>query len=326
VCGSETSTTSAPSFSNYVGPTSLVSDAGEPSIGYNPKTDATLFQAFTVTARVSGFDGGNTNLDAERSTSWTAGVLFNPRWTPWLEPFSLSIDYYDIKIKGAIAVIDEQDLLNNCYGASYDPSSNFCSAIVRFTSGPSLGALRYVNQVSDNFAGIRTKGVDVQASYNLDLDTVPYMPDNWGNLLFSLNWNHLIEFKETPFAGADELNDKQLVGSPENKWLLDLVWSRGPLQVSWETQYIGESFVFREGDFTDGKSGHIGERVFHSAQARFDVNDKTQVYAGVDNISDEYVLVGGSSGDVGQAIGWTTFPDVYDGLGRRYYAGVKLRF
>jgi hypothetical protein len=47
----------APTFSNYVGPTNLVGDSGEPSIGYNPKTDATFFQAATTTAKVTGFDG-----------------------------------------------------------------------------------------------------------------------------------------------------------------------------------------------------------------------------------------------------------------------------
>src|SRR6476661_9040899 len=46
-----------PTFTNYAGPADMVGDAGEPSIGYNPKTDATLFQAYTTTAKVSGFDG-----------------------------------------------------------------------------------------------------------------------------------------------------------------------------------------------------------------------------------------------------------------------------
>src|SRR3954452_13830841 len=47
----------APTFSNYVGPTDLVGDAGEPSIGFNPKTGATLFQSYVTTAKVTGFDG-----------------------------------------------------------------------------------------------------------------------------------------------------------------------------------------------------------------------------------------------------------------------------
>src|SRR3954470_11856937 len=47
-----------PTFSNYVGPAALVGDAGEPSIGYNPKTDATLFQAYTTTAKVTAYKRG----------------------------------------------------------------------------------------------------------------------------------------------------------------------------------------------------------------------------------------------------------------------------
>src|SRR4051794_37025944 len=47
----------APTFSNYVGPTNMVSDAGEPSIGYNPASGATFFQAAVTTAKVTGFDG-----------------------------------------------------------------------------------------------------------------------------------------------------------------------------------------------------------------------------------------------------------------------------
>jgi len=52
-----------PTFSNYVGPTTAagstpaVTDAGEPSIGYNPATGATFFQSDLTTAKVTGFDG-----------------------------------------------------------------------------------------------------------------------------------------------------------------------------------------------------------------------------------------------------------------------------
>src|SRR3954466_3854295 len=49
--------TAAPTFSNYPGPTDLAGDAGEPSIGYNPATDATLFQSYVTTLKVTGFDG-----------------------------------------------------------------------------------------------------------------------------------------------------------------------------------------------------------------------------------------------------------------------------
>ncbi len=41
-----------PTFTNHPGPADIVGDAGEPSIGYNPKSGAVLFQAATQTARV----------------------------------------------------------------------------------------------------------------------------------------------------------------------------------------------------------------------------------------------------------------------------------
>src|SRR3954468_17846847 len=70
-----------PTFTNYVGPANMVGDAGEPSIGYNPKTDATLFQAYTTTARVTGFDGlGHANW--EDVTEPTAVTSLDPiLWT-----------------------------------------------------------------------------------------------------------------------------------------------------------------------------------------------------------------------------------------------------
>jgi hypothetical protein len=62
-----------PTFSNYPGPAAIVGDAGEPSIGYNPRTGATMFQAYTQTARVSGFDGAG-----------------HATWTDVSDPFALT--------------------------------------------------------------------------------------------------------------------------------------------------------------------------------------------------------------------------------------------
>src|SRR3954462_10658120 len=75
----------APTFSNYVGPTAMVGDAGEPSIGYNPKTDATFFQAYTTTAKVTGFDslGGPTWTDVTQPAATTSldPILWTDRGT-----------------------------------------------------------------------------------------------------------------------------------------------------------------------------------------------------------------------------------------------------
>ena len=65
---------------------------------------------------------------------------------------------------------------------------------------------------------------------------------------------------------------------------------------------------------------------FVNAQVRYAVTDNASIYAGVDNVFDEYMFIAGTNGDIGQATGWTTFPEAYDGLGRRFYGGFRFRF
>jgi outer membrane receptor protein involved in Fe transport len=68
------------------------------------------------------------------------------------------------------------------------------------------------------------------------------------------------------------------------------------------------------------------QAAFVNAQVRYDVSERISVYAGVDNLFDEYMFVAGTNGDIGQSTGWTTFPEVYDGLGRRFYGGFRFSF
>ncbi|NEX92611.1 TonB-dependent receptor [Caulobacter sp. 17J65-9] len=274
---------------------------------------------------VSGFDTGNPDLSAETGKSWTFGVLFNPKFYDWLSPLSVSIDYYDIKIDDRIQAIDEQELLNNCYGQAFDPSNIFCSSIVRFNTGPTLGALQFVNQKQNNVAETTAKGIDVQASYTFQFNDYFESSTDWGSLVASWNYTWVDELETVPLAGDQPIDLKGTIGAPENAWLLNLVYSRDQLTVAWTTQYIGKSKITNNSD--DIFFGaEIGGRAFSDIQARYDFNDQSTMFVGINNIFDEFVRVGGTDGSAGQATGWTTFPDVYDGVGRFYYAGVKLQY
>src|SRR5436190_9809811 len=77
----QASANAAPTFSNYVGPSDMVGDAGEPSIGFNPKSDATMFQSYTTTAKVTGFDGAG-HATWTDVTEPTGAVTLDPiLWT-----------------------------------------------------------------------------------------------------------------------------------------------------------------------------------------------------------------------------------------------------
>lgn len=306
----------------------------DPAVAARVARDGGLALTQSEAQGVTGFDGGNPKLKAETGDTWTVGLLFNPRsWGHWWAPLSISVDYYNIKIKDRIAVVDEQTELDKCYTpGGFNPSSPFCSQIVRFGSGnASVGALFAVNQVNGNFAESTTEGVDVQGSYRLDLTDVPFVSGltaDPGNLSLSAMYTHLDKQDIVPFTGAtaaDIIHQAGGVGFSKNKAQVNLVYMRAPFEWTVEANFVGKATLD-----TDPNGFFFGTKLpaawFFNTQVRYDLTDKTTFFAGVDNIFDYYQKVGGTNGDTGQATGWTTYPDVYDGLGRRYYGGFRLRF
>lgn len=306
----------------------------DPAVAARVSRDGGFALTQTEQQGVTGFDGGNANLRAEEGDSFTAGFLLNPRGMGFLDNLSLSVDYYIIKIKNRITTISEDRLLTGCYGpAGFNATNPFCSSIGRFGSGPQVGALNFVNQVSDNFAETDTRGWDVQVSYRQNLNDLTFLDGLYGGekgtFTASLAYGYLEKLTTTPFEGADPadlIRDAGTVGAPTNEWSLNLLYQRGPVQVSWTTQFIGDVVVTKDvNDFYYNVP--LESKTFHNAQVRWDVTKNANLFVGVDNIFDEYQFVGGTSGLVpGQTTGWTTYPDIYDAIGRRYYAGVRMRF
>nr|WP_232495603.1 TonB-dependent receptor [Novosphingobium kaempferiae] len=97
---------------------------------------------------------GNRALKPEVADSWTLGAIFEPGFLPG---FSLSFDYYQIKIKDAIGSITAQQTVDLCYEqgiTSYCPNIHFVN-----------GQLSTIDLTPINFARQKTKGFDIEASY-----------------------------------------------------------------------------------------------------------------------------------------------------------------
>ncbi|HKR24393.1 MAG TPA: TonB-dependent receptor, partial [Allosphingosinicella sp.] len=61
---------------------------------------------------LSTAQGGNPNLEEERGKSYTIGAVVEPRFLPGL---SLTVDYYHINVRGLIAALTGQAIINNCF-------------------------------------------------------------------------------------------------------------------------------------------------------------------------------------------------------------------
>src|SRR5690606_8147403 len=73
--------------------------------------------------------GGNPNLAPEVAKTLTAGVVWSPSFA-LLEGFQMSVDWFDVQIDGAVALLGHQRFVDECRN---NPQSSLFNIVV-FTS------------------------------------------------------------------------------------------------------------------------------------------------------------------------------------------------
>jgi outer membrane receptor protein involved in Fe transport len=269
----------------------------------------TLAQVQTI----FGFTGGNPNLNEETTNTFTVGGTFTPRF---LRNFILTADYYRIKVKNAIALVDPQISVDQCFLTGSD---SFCGAVFRDANG----FITQVDQQQINAASYLVAGIDVQAIYNFKFG-------NDGGVGLDFYYNHKFKQEQTPFAGgpvsdevgkADTYASQQLGTGFKDQFTFNANVSKGPFSINYRLKYMGPvtaafgPTVIKIKAFT-----------YHDLQAKFAFGEdrRFEFYTGVDNMFDKQppFIIGGNS----QWPGTNTVADTYDLLGRMFYAGVTVKF
>ncbi len=106
-----------------------------------------------ITSQILTLNQPSPSLQPERADTWTAGAVMTPTFIPGL---SLSVDYYDIKIDGAIASYTAQNVIDNCASGT----TFFCGFIDR--TGNTINS---VSVQLLNIGSIRERGFDFDGSY-----------------------------------------------------------------------------------------------------------------------------------------------------------------
>jgi iron complex outermembrane recepter protein len=274
-----------------------------------------------------GFTGqGNALLDAESSDSWAFGIVLDHGFAS-AGQWTVSLDYFDIKIDQLIDTIDRQTAVDFCFDAATFPNQ-FCNFLTRDTAGPAfeLGELTEVNSGFVNEGVLETQGVDLSLFWGIDLA-------NWfesisGRASVRVNWTHLLDFTETKFAVADDLVGE--TGYAKNKGQTAIVYALGPWSGTWEWNYISDSVPDKSNDlFNFG----VGAYNVHDVQIGYTFGETflggamegTRLYVGVNNVLDEDAPII-LSGVPGNTTGTDTDASVYDPIGRSWYAGINLTF
>jgi len=296
--------------------TQLCIDTGVPANNFNNFTSI-------ISGQVNNFEGGNVNLEPEEADTYTVGLVY----TPESIPLTITLDYYDITIDNAIIQLSEQDVVDACYNFERDASAPFCSRISRNSLGGLIGPLSAgVNVSVLNAAVLEQKGIDFSASYDVELG-------GNGTLNFGINGNYLLDNKTQSASFTPNNNCVGLVGNtcsdPDHEWrfVQTTSYTNGPLNVQLRWQFLdgltNDTIVLNGAPRSNFALPEIGSANYFDLTARYNINDKVQLRAGVLNLFEEDPpITGNDFGGTLQNSG-NTFPATYDPLGRRYFIGLR---
>ena len=267
---------------------------------------------------------GNLALKPEVANSTNVGVVLQPRFLPGL---SASVDFYDIKLNGAIGPQTAQIILNRCYQGL----TEYCAAFVR---DPAASPTLIVNVQPFNFTQIHAQGLDFDLSYRKSL------ADIWDNVdgavtLRGMATNYLKNYTDNGVdAPTDTVGQNNDVGTPSWLYRLSATYDSGP----WTVTVVGRGvsggtisnnyIVCTTGcpvstiDNPTINSNHVNGAVYADLNVvrRFEAGPASgEVFVNVTNLFNrDPAIVPGS--------GASTNLTYYDYLGRSFRAGVRFAF
>lgn len=239
------------------------------------------------------------NLKPEESESYTAGLVYSPSY---LDGMSLTLDYWRFKVDNAIARMDTQAGLDDCY-ASYAGDAGDATACETFNIGPN-GDLENLTNALTNVGTQDTSGIDFNLAYSFEGLGLDWKISN--------DTTYLLNFEQDgeDYTGTIDGNFGAYAKVRNN---FSLSAGQGDWSVMYFNRYIGE--------MTDlAKGNDVDSILYHNISGTYHINDITTVSLGVKNFTDEKPVNVSNGSDGG------TVPQVYDTIGRVIYGGVTVKF
>lgn len=254
--------------------------------------------------------GGNDQLTPEQADTLTAGIVYEPQW---FEGFSMTLDYYDIEIENAIATVDNQYIVDQCLVTSDNAGSALCqSSNVKLDS---TGRITFNNQLQ-NIGSEKTSGIDLNFSYSFEAVGL-----NWkAGLDTTYLDEYIVEVTGDPVDYAGVITSGS-GGYADFKSNLTINVAGD----NWDAQYQARYIAGMDSYACIGKEDSCYAPttptvVYHDISGSYLVNETISLSAGVNNLFDKQPPYYTGNNDS------NTDPYTYDVLGRRFFAGVNVKF
>ena len=251
--------------------------------------------------------GGNPDVEPEEADTFTFGIVFHPAF---LEGFTATVDYFDIKLDNAINAVDGSDQLRLCYT---DPSvyAEFCNS---FTRDAITNQVTFLRKRPVNASIEEVSGIDFAFTYDTEIAGL--------DSRLSLRATHLLEHKNqaNPAAEVEILRGKITADRGSfAEWRMNASakvfadkWS-----ASWSVRMIGEA----DDENGGGPIGSSVDAVFYNdLHFTYNVADNMKLSLGVDNLFDEEAPFITSWNDA------NTDVFTYDLMGQRWFMQASYEF
>ncbi|PFH10451.1 iron complex outermembrane receptor protein [Collimonas sp. PA-H2] len=201
--------------------------------------------------------GGNKNLQPEKSNSFTLGMVIEPH-----PNFTASVDYWNIRIKDQISVIPESDI----FGDPVKYADNF----VRNPDG----SLSHIIDTNVNLGNVHTSGFDLGFAWR-------WPKTAWGNFGLALDGTYVGQYDYQTEAGGDYLNNLAVYsgGGVIFRWrhAATFNWSRGPWSAALQQVH---TTGYRDQNSSQVAEGYRNHQV--GSYTRYNVSGS---YAGFKNLT-----------------------------------------
>jgi iron complex outermembrane receptor protein len=165
----------------------------------------------------------------------------------------------------------------------------------------------------DNVANFRTAGLDFTTDWRFDTASS-------GDFRVQLVGGYLSRLEFVPVPGAEVNNDLGEPYYPKFAGTLDVSWTKGPLTLAYGLNWQGHTDRFTretlagDPDHADPKYLQIKEKWDHDIHASYDLGDRVNLYAGVNNVFNQ----------LPDRLSYSSYP--ISAMGRYFYAGAKMNF
>jgi len=228
---------------------------------------------------ISGVFAGNPNLKAEKSTSATVGIVFEPN-----KNFNVSLDLYRIDWRDVVASEGFQTIVNRSC-----PSGPPCPSTANVIRDPNNNN-QVVTILSNyqNLASRVTTGADVDARYTLSTTTA-------GKFTGRVNLTYVRSFKEdgVEYAGSNAGSNT----IPRVRSNIALDWDKGPWSLTGRVNYThkvkqdllpGSYFTRQDPRFQNGVYGtDVSSLTTLDLFGRYKLNKNITLSASVINLLDK---------------------------------------